>query len=110
MLDVLFEARHSSLRSAANRSATGALSPTPQQQKPRLQRVVPTSSILLQHSLFDPIHKLNGLVISHEFFETADDIGFHRMKAFFAVKIRSNGLIEAVVQVGTDFLNFFGTA
>ncbi len=58
--------------------------------------------------LFYSFHKLDGLIVSHEFFETADDVGFHRVKAFFAVKVGSEGKIEPVVQVGTDFLNFFG--
>jgi hypothetical protein len=52
---------------------------------------------------------LDGLIVTHEFFETAHDVGFHRVKTFFAMKVGSEGLIEPVVQVGTDFLNLFGT-
>jgi hypothetical protein len=72
---------------------------------PAVRTIILASS---QRWLFYPIHKLNGLIVTHEFFETADDVGFHRVKTFFAMKVGSEGLIEPVVQVGTDFLNLFG--
>ncbi|SOE87756.1 hypothetical protein SAMN05446935_8413 [Burkholderia sp. YR290] len=37
--------------------------------------------------LFQPVHKLDRLVVAHEIFEPAHDIGFHLMNTFLALKV-----------------------